>query len=110
MRTAKPSINVLLPYEFTLLSNFSDNIEKTLNVLLPYEFTLLSNMNKVFNSIYIVLLPYEFTLLSNRRLGVRGLGGRFYYLMNLHYSQTRCHKDLSIELFYYLMNLHYSQT
>ena len=101
---------VLLPYEFTLLSNMIGKAAAFLFVLLPYEFTLLSNFSDNIEKTLNVLLPYEFTLLSNRRLGVRGLGGRFYYLMNLHYSQTRCHKDLSIELFYYLMNLHYSQT
>ena len=34
----------------------------------------------------------------------------FYYLMNLHYSQTRIFKASTTYEFYYLMNLHYSQT
>ena len=34
---------VLLPYEFTLLSNIKYLLKRLKNVLLPYEFTLLSN-------------------------------------------------------------------
>ena len=34
----------------------------------------------------------------------------FYYLMNLHYSQTRRLGVRAGGGFYYLMNLHYSQT
>ena len=34
---------VLLPYEFTLLSNVIVGLVGTVAVLLPYEFTLLSN-------------------------------------------------------------------
>ena len=56
-----------------------------------------------------VLLPYEITLLSNdsRFSDRRPL---FYYLMKLHYSQTRCRKTIWPCQFYYLMKLHYSQT
>ena len=36
--------------------------------------------------------------------------GLFYYLMNLHYSQTMTLVPLRSAWFYYLMNLHYSQT
>ena len=34
----------------------------------------------------------------------------FYYLMELHYSQTLTPIKLFQMLFYYLMELHYSQT
>ena len=40
----KPLILVLLPYEFTLLSNDEVQHFIRLIVLLPYEFTLLSNL------------------------------------------------------------------
>ena len=49
-------------------------------------YTTLKRAAKV--SRYIrVLLPYEFTLLSNRT-GCLPVPAEFYYLMNLHYSQT----------------------
>ena len=34
----------------------------------------------------------------------------FYYLIDLHYSQTLLLSFLSLGLFYYLIDLHYSQT
>ncbi|MEE1172875.1 MAG: hypothetical protein U0K87_10985, partial [Ruminococcus sp.] len=34
----------------------------------------------------------------------------FYYLMELHYSQTAVYKHYISGTFYYLMELHYSQT
>ena len=34
----------------------------------------------------------------------------FYYLIDLHYSQTKDVKELREEKFYYLIDLHYSQT
>ena len=34
----------------------------------------------------------------------------FYYLIDLHYSQTHAMRDKSSVLFYYLIDLHYSQT
>ena len=34
----------------------------------------------------------------------------FYYLMDLHYSQTIEVDSVTVDLFYYLMDLHYSQT
>ena len=40
----RPNNSVLLPYEFTLLSNIACILYKILGVLLPYEFTLLSNL------------------------------------------------------------------
>ena len=56
---------VLLPYEFTLLSNTDGQLEYFNTVLLPYEFTLLSNNRHTKDISRNVLLPYEFTLLSN---------------------------------------------
>ena len=35
---------------------------------------------------------------------------RFYYLIDLHYSQTRRNRNLQFAPFYYLIDLHYSQT
>ena len=78
---------VLLPYEFTLLSNRVSDERQDEYVLLPYEFTLLSNQNLSQIQINPVLLPYEFTLLSNTEIEP-GASQTFYYLMNLHYSQT----------------------
>ena len=34
----------------------------------------------------------------------------FYYLMDLHYSQTWAQAFNAVGMFYYLMDLHYSQT
>ena len=56
---------VLLPYRFTLFSNIPANITFKINVLLPYRFTLFSN---------------EVKQLERQR--------GFYYLIDLHYSQT----------------------
>ena len=82
-------------------------------------------------ALWAVSLPYGFTLFSNKRSwrkqrpqfyylmdlhysqtsGARGRTRRgFYYLMDLHYSQTCLHCDVRNHLFYYLMDLHYSQT
>ena len=56
-----------------------------------------------------VLLPYGFTLLSN--LFNEDLSEfLFYYLMDLHYSQTDYDLYKFLRRFYYLMDLHYSQT
>ena len=56
-----------------------------------------------------VLLPYGFTLFSNISLDILNQD-MFYYLMDLHYSQTCVSLNTFIILFYYLMDLHYSQT
>ena len=57
-------------------------------VLLPYEITLLSNKHRLVFMRMPVLLPYEITLLSNLiTLSLNFV--KFYYLMKLHYSQTR---------------------
>ena len=34
----------------------------------------------------------------------------FYYLIDLHYSQTNIDSPVNVFLFYYLIDLHYSQT
>ena len=34
----------------------------------------------------------------------------FYYLIDLHYSQTIAGRKIGKEKFYYLIDLHYSQT
>ena len=59
------NIQVLLPYRFTLFSNFAFNFLKSFFVLLPYRFTLFSN--SLFGTLVgtLVLLPYRFTLFSN---------------------------------------------
>ena len=57
-------------------------------VLLPYRFTLFSNEIVDSGMDDEVLLPYRFTLFSNLRAELAGIA-RFYYLIDLHYSQTR---------------------
>ena len=100
-------------------------------VLLPYGFTLFSNGVSLHYIKYIVLLPYGFTLFSNRLVVLFSVLW-FYYLMDLHYSQTSLTElkricsfttlwiytilkpkpaaRATMPLFYYLMDLHYSQT
>ena len=80
-------IEVLLPYRFTLFSNVTIRMLHRLPVLLPYRFTLFSNIPnfKVWSK--NVLLPYRFTLFSNKLCRLYCLY-RFYYLIDLHYSQT----------------------
>ena len=78
-------------------------------VLLPYRFTLFSNERRSNFTIAFVLLPYRFTLFSNFH-PVFGNCQMFYYLIDLHYSQTRKCFRLDKLWFYYLIDLHYSQT
>ena len=78
-------------------------------VLLPYGFTLFSNYLTRLNDRYRVLLPYGFTLFSNR-FSNNERAFWFYYLMDLHYSQTAEQPFVAGCWFYYLMDLHYSQT
>ena len=78
---------VLLPYRFTLFSNQSGNVSSSVNVLLPYRFTLFSNKVASLGSPLKVLLPYRFTLFSNE-VECSNVLNRFYYLIDLHYSQT----------------------
>ena len=63
----------LLLLSFTTLWNYTTLKHCTwrqtnLNVLLPYEITLLSNSGTGVNEVEKVLLPYEITLLSNSSL------------------------------------------
>ena len=67
------------------------------------------NRTKTLSILYFVLLPYGFTLLSNQ-LNPKCRRNRFYYLMDLHYSQTGAPILSRSSWFYYLMDLHYSQT
>ena len=79
--------SVLLPYRFTLFSNPLALKVKVTPVLLPYRFTLFSNHLCDFLGYCLVLLPYRFTLFSNRTCSTTNVL-RFYYLIDLHYSQT----------------------
>ena len=58
---------------------------------------------------YKVLLPYRFTLFSNYEF-TENYNGQFYYLIDLHYSQTGTGNNTTESMFYYLIDLHYSQT
>ena len=78
---------VLLPYRFTLFSNERILYRMHACVLLPYRFTLFSNINVRFSVKIIVLLPYRFTLFSNDVIINKNII-KFYYLIDLHYSQT----------------------
>ena len=78
---------VLLPYRFTLFSNRLLVDEKSEEVLLPYRFTLFSNLTTAIWSGKKVLLPYRFTLFSNPKDFIFTVP-KFYYLIDLHYSQT----------------------
>ena len=78
-------------------------------VLLPYRFTLFSNMYADLTLFFWVLLPYRFTLFSNTTSAIY-MARRFYYLIDLHYSQTRLPALSLKHMFYYLIDLHYSQT
>ena len=80
-------LSVLLPYRFTLFSNQESKSRLTVTVLLPYRFTLFSNTPFLISIQFAVLLPYRFTLFSNW-MPKRSKRFRFYYLIDLHYSQT----------------------
>ena len=56
-------------------------------VLLPYRFTLFSNAMIPPTVTAQVLLPYRFTLFSNQAVA-KLIFDKFYYLIDLHYSQT----------------------
>ena len=56
---------VSVPYEITLLSNFSSARQGDWHVSVPYEITLLSNSFSFFLVLWSVSVPYEITLLSN---------------------------------------------
>ena len=93
---------VLLPYRFTLFSNRQQARHGLTTVLLPYRFTLFSNQGVVQLGTELVLLPYRFTLFSNR-LNVLKIKQEFYYLIDLHYSQTSNLK-LGIKCTHYTMH------
>ena len=101
--------DVLLPYRFTLFSNYWPTTLTSHYVLLPYRFTLFSNLSLSMLLSTKVLLPYRFTLFSNDE-EIKVANHRFYYLIDLHYSQTSLGISEIIWLFYYLIDLHYSQT
>ena len=81
------AVQVLLPYRFTLFSNAHITRLHSHSVLLPYRFTLFSNTSVFAHKKTPVLLPYRFTLFSNIPLDMT-FKIRFYYLIDLHYSQT----------------------
>ena len=80
-----------------------------LRVLLPYRFTLFSNLSRwqayAYLFYYLIDLHYSQTTFVN---AVKRAW--FYYLIDLHYSQTTLVKIYDFHLFYYLIDLHYSQT
>ena len=100
---------VLLPYRFTLFSNTHRSTGEAQNVLLPYRFTLFSNALTKFINFIKVLLPYRFTLFSNEVDG-----SKLNEAVLLPYRFTLFSNDMSDTYnaleFYYLIDLHYSQT
>ena len=100
---------VLLPYRFTLFSNLHVLFTCGADVLLPYRFTLFSNISGCCQAANSVLLPYRFTLFSNGWRSYTQVK-KFYYLIDLHYSQTMNRPKTDLPWFYYLIDLHYSQT
>ena len=68
--------------------------DNAVEVLLPYRFTLFSNVLPNWAVVVVVLLPYRFTLFSNAPMFV-DVAVRFYYLIDLHYSQT---SNLKLEI------------
>ena len=100
---------VSVPYEITLLSNRTCDINDYTSVSVPYEITLLSNTSLAKAAIDLVSVPYEITLLSNAQCSIL-TALQFQYLMKLHYSQTGGDYMTDISEFQYLMKLHYSQT
>ena len=85
---------------------FSQSTSKICTLI---RFTLFSNSEVDRAREPIVLLPYRFTLFSNPTRGTAKKAA-FYYLIDLHYSQTLCVDYENKTLFYYLIDLHYSQT
>ena len=72
---------------FTLFSNSEVDRAREPIVLLPYRFTLFSNAGGGKTDYLVILLPYRFTLFSNGNRTFEELNA-FYYLIDLHYSQT----------------------
>ena len=104
-----PPLRVLLPYGFTLFSNHCPFFRLSNLVLLPYGFTLFSNLLARSLISFFVLLPYGFTLFSNKiclcHYGTKVL---LPYGFTLFSNTTR--SLIALNMFYYLMDLHYSQT
>ena len=96
---------VLLPYKFTLLSNYPKWVDTLSRVLLPYKFTLLSNPNLYGSRSKQVLLPYKFTLLSNCR-GFPAVRSRVL----LPYKFTLLSNRQDTTLFYHRVLLPYKFT
>ena len=71
---------------YTILKRAGHGVGQN-SVLLPYGFTLFSNEKNRETSEGKVLLPYGFTLFSNYS-NIHENTKVFYYLMDLHYSQT----------------------
>ena len=122
---------VLLPYRFTLFSNLLYRTSTQLSVLLPYRFTLFSNYSQGQDNQGYVLLPYRFTLFSNSKLKARKdkLGFTTLQIYTILKHNLRTAEGLQVLLpyrftlfsnpvtgnvfnveFYYLIDLHYSQT
>ena len=125
-------------HAITLLQNLSQNQLWIINVLLPYEFTLLQNLKKVFKaatSAYItrlfnyilsyhvpflektywlpylckfVQLPCDFAPLQTLKETSEVATGT--KCTQLHYSKTNVDNTIYHMRFYYPMNLHYSKT
>ena len=62
------ALGVSVPYEITLLSNRTCDINEYTSVSVPYEITLLSNRHTTSVKPTTVSVPYEITLLSNASL------------------------------------------
>ena len=88
---------------------YEQGFDITALVLLPYEITLFSNDECKYNHYgefyYLMKLHY-----SQTKTGQCSTAYKFYYLMKLHYSQTLQQPQTLTNMFYYLMKLHYSQT
>ena len=78
-------------------------------VCFPYEFTLLSNFTQIVVGAIPVCFPYEFTLLSNSRNWIQNLR-KFVSPTNLHCSQTNLPLCSRLIWFVSPTNLHCSQT
>ena len=100
------SDNGYVPYCFFCNAVFSQSTSKICTLIRLFIF---SNKAIYYTISGLVLLPYRFTLFSNiLRSGHTCI--LFYYLIDLHYSQTKQAEDCKGERFYYLIDLHYSQT
>ena len=94
---------------FTLFSNKCPYTLTNRQVLLPYRFTLFSNGWRSYTQVkkfyYLIDLHY-----SQTHFDLYSRYFSFYYLIDLHYSQTNISYLRRWKKFYYLIDLHYSQT